>query len=373
MKPRGPPRPGYKRMSLITVTSPHLHRPLDTGQVMRNVIIATLPGLVALTWFFGWGTLINMVWASLVAVALEAIMLKWRGRPVNFFLQDCSALVTAILLALALPPTAPWWLTVVALIFAIAIAKHLYGGLGSNPFNPAMIGYVLVLISFPKQMTSWLPAQSLEGVTALGFVDSLSLIFTGQVAEHGVDAFTLATPLDTFRTYHGNFEKLAAIPVMQGQWAGVGWEWINLGFLIGGLYLLGKRLITWHIPVSMLSALAMLALPFYASDPHNYASPLFHLFSGGAMLGAFFIATDPVTAATSARGKLIFGAGIGILVFVIRTFGGYPDAVAFSVLIMNIAVPMLDYYTQPRTYGHASPKRGLPPKQPSPQQSPPKQ
>lgn len=350
-------------MSILTVTSPHMHRPLDTGQVMRTVILATLPGLAALTWFFGWGTLINIVWGSLVAIAFEAAMLKLRGRPVNFFLRDCSALVTAILLALALPPTVPWWLTMVALLFAIVIAKHLYGGLGSNPFNPAMIGYVLVLISFPKHMTAWLPAQSLTGATALGFVDSLSLIFTGHVADHGVDAFTMATPLDTFRNYHGQFEKLAAAPVMHGQWAGVGWEWVNLGFLVGGLYLLAKRLITWHIPVSMLAALALLSFPFYASDPDNHASPLFHLFSGGAMLGAFFIATDPVTAATSARGKLIFGAGIGIFVFVIRTFGGYPDAVAFSVLIMNITAPFLDYYTQPRTYGHAAPKRGLPPKQ----------
>lgn len=350
-------------MAMISVTSPHMHRPLSTGQVMRAVIIATLPGLVALTWFFGWGTVINIVWASLVAVGLEALMLKLRGRPVNFFLKDCSALVTAILLALAMPPTVPWWLTVVALIFAIVIAKHLYGGLGSNPFNPAMIGYALVLISFPKQMTAWLPAQSLEGATALGFIDSLSLIFTGAVADRGVDAFTMATPLDTFRLYHGQFEKLAAAPVMHGQWAGVAWEWVNLGFLAGGLYLLARRLITWHIPVSMLAAMALLALPFYASDPDNYGSPLFHLFSGGAMLGAFFIATDPVTAATSARGKLIFGAGIGVLVYVIRAFGGYPDAVAFSVLMMNIAAPMLDYYTQPRTYGHTAPKRGLPPKQ----------
>lgn len=349
-------------MSLITVTSPHLHRPLSTGEVMRAVIIATLPGLAALTWFFGWGTLINIVWACLLAVGLEAAMLKLRGRPVDFFLKDCSALVTAILLALALPPTAPWWLMVVAMVFAIVIAKHLYGGLGSNPFNPAMIGYVVVLISFPKQMTSWLPAQTIDGVSALGFLDSLHLIFTGHVADKGVDAFTMATPLDTFRQYHGQFEKLAETPVMHGQWAGVGWEWVNLGFLAGGAYLLARRLITWHIPVSMLGAMALISLPFYAADPHNYASPLFHLFSGGAMLGAFFIATDPVTAATSARGKLIFGAGIGILVYVIRTFGGYPDAVAFSVLMMNIVAPMLDYYTQPRTYGHSTPKRGLPPK-----------
>lgn len=350
-------------MALITVTSPHLHRPLSTGQVMRAVILATLPGLAALTWFFGWGTLINIVWASLLAVGLEAMMLKLRGRPINFFLRDCSALVTAILLALALPPTVPWWLTAVAMVFAIVIAKHLYGGLGSNPFNPAMVGYVVTLISFPKQMTSWLPAQSLEGVTALGFLDSLSLIFTGQVADRGVDAFTLATPLDTFKMYHGQFEKLATLPVLQGHWAGVGWEWVNLGFLLGGIYLLARRLITWHIPVSMLTAMALLSLPFYAADPHNYGSPLFHWLSGGTMLGAFFIATDPVTAATSNRGKLIFGAGIGVLVYVIRTFGGYPDAVAFSVLMMNIAAPMLDYYTQPRTYGHSAAKRGLPPKQ----------
>lgn len=350
-------------MALMTVTSPHLHRPLGTGQIMRSVMVATLPGLAALTWFFGWGNLINMALACITAVMLESLVLKWRGRPVTFFLKDGSAVLTAVLLALALPPTVPWWLTIIAMVFAIVIAKQVYGGLGANLFNPAMVGYALVLVSFPAQMTAWLPSQSLQDVPAIGFLDSLRLTFVGHVGTTQVDAFTGATPLEVFRTYHGQFEKLATLPAMHGHWAGAGWEWINLAFFAGGLFLLGKRLITWHIPVAMLSAIALLALPFYLSDPHNYASPLFHLFSGGSMLGAFFIATDPVTAATSNKGKLIFGVGIGVLVFVIRTFGGYPDAVAFSVLIMNMTVPLLDNYTQPRTYGYPKgrPKRGLPP------------
>lgn len=337
-------------MALITVTSPHTSRPgNNTGAFMRQVVYATLPGLAVLTWLFGAGTLINVCWAVLVALASEAAVLKLRGRNVGFYLRDCSAVLTAVLLALAMPPTAPWWLTLVGVSFSIVIAKQLYGGLGMNPFNPAMVGYVLLLISFPVEMTRWIAPHEAPSVT-----QSIQLFLGNAPA----DAFAGATPLDTFRTWAGDAEQLASQAILTGLLAGQGWDWVNLAFLAGGLYLLARGIISWHIPAGVLIGLAITALPFWLYDGARYASPLFHLFSGAAMMGAFFIATDPVSAATSRLGRLLFGLLIGVLVWVIRSLGGYPDAMAFAVLLMNLAAPTIDYYTQPRTYGHRKARRG---------------
>lgn len=344
-------------MALLSVTSPHIHRPGNTGGFMRQVLYATLPGLFMLTYFFGFGSLLNVILATVVAVACEALILKVRNKPIGFYLGDYSAVVTAVLLALAIPPTAPWWMTVIGTSFAIVVAKHLYGGLGMNPFNPAMIGYVLLLISFPKEMTTWLPAAGLDNTgNAPSLQETLQMAFMGADA----DVLSGATPLDTFKTYAGQPEILDSNAILHGIFAGFGWEWVNVGFLLGGLYLIWRKIITWHIPVGMLLSLFLLSGFFNtAIDADNYPDILHHLLSGGTMLGAFFIATDPVTAATSNKGKIIYGFLIGVLVYVIRTWGGYPDAVAFSVLLMNLAAPMLDYYTQPRTYGHRKPNKGL--------------
>ena len=337
-------------MAFINVTSPHATRQGNhTGAFMRQVLYATLPGLAVLTWLFGYGTLINLAWAILVALASEALVLKLRGRNIRFYLGDYSAVVTAVLLALALPPTAPWWLTLIGVSFSIIVAKQLYGGLGMNPFNPAMVGYVLLLISFPVAMTQWIAPHE-----APALAQSWQL-FLGQ---GGADAFSGATPLDTFRTWAGDAEALASKAILDGALAGHGWDWVNVAFLAGGLYLLWRRIITWHIPVGVLAGLGLTALPFWLADPVRYASPLFHLFSGAAMFGAFFIATDPVSAATSRLGRLIYGTLIGVLVWVIRSHGGYPDALAFAVLLMNLSAPTIDYYTQPRTYGHRKANRG---------------
>lgn len=339
-------------MSLITVTSPHSVQPGNTGQFMRLVVYATLPGLLALTWFFGWGSLINVLWCSLLAVATEAACLWARGRDLRFFLGDCSAWVTGLLLGLALPPFAPWWLSALGTVFAIAVGKHLYGGLGMNPFNPTMLAYALLLVSFPVPMTQWAAPTAGGGVPDVS--DSLAIIFGGL----SIDGRTMATPLDTFRQFAGKepLDALLARP-MFGELAGRGWAWVNLGFLTGGLFLLARRIITWHIPVAMLAALGCMATVFWLLDPSRYASPTLHLFSGATMLGAFFIATDPVTAAASRPGRLLFGAGIGVLLYVIRTFGAYPDAVAFAVLLMNLAAPTIDTYLQPRTWGERVPHR----------------
>jgi electron transport complex protein RnfD len=337
-------------MALMRITSPHAHGPLNTGRVMLYVLVATTPGIIALTLFFGFGTLVNILWGCTLAIAFEALALKLRGRPLAFYLKDLSAVVTATLLCIALPPYAPWWLIAVGIGFSILIAKQLYGGLGYNPFNPAMVGYVVLLISFPVQMTAWAPPLSIGELP--GLMEALRACFIP--AEF--DGITMATPLDLLKQNNSYLmEDLWQQTSQFGRWAGVGWEWANLAFLAGGLWLLYLRIFTWHAPLAMLASLGLMASLFYDGGSSNSGgSPLFHWLSGATMLGAFFIVTDPVTSAASLRGRLIYGALIGALIYLIRIWGNYPDAVAFAILIMNFAAPFIDHYTQPRTYGHSA-------------------
>lgn len=335
-------------MSLIRITSPHTHGSISTGSVMRQVLLATLPGIAVLTWFFGFGTLVNVLWACIVGVACETLALTLRGHSPGFCLKDYSVLVTSVLLGIALPPYAPWWLIAVGVASAVLMAKHLYGGLGYNPFNPAMVGYVVLLISFPLQMTAWAPPRGLEEVP--GLWQALQACF--QPANF--DAVTMATPLDVLRQNDSLLlEDLWQETAQFGRWAGIGWEWVNLAFLAGGAWLLYRRIFTWHAPVAMLAALTLMAALFHdGGSSASGGSPLFHLLSGATMFGAFFIITDPVSSAVSVRGRLVFGALIGVLIYLIRVWGNYPDAVAFAVLIANFAAPFIDHYTQPRSYGH---------------------
>lgn len=338
-------------MALPRITSPHAKGPSRTQRVMLLVLAATLPGVVVLTWLYGAGTLINLAWACAAALGFEAAILRLRQRPVGFFLRDGSVLVTAVLLALALPPYSPWWLTLIATGCAVVFGKQLYGGLGQNPFNPAMIGYVVVLISFPVEMTTW-PVPHSVGLSA-GLQHILGIASLP-------DGWTQATALDVLKVNKSlTIDELWSNPAF-GHFGGIGSEVVNLAFLAGGLFLLHKRLFSWHAPVGMLGALMLMSLVFWnGSGSDSNGSPLFHLLSGATMLGAFFIVTDPVSSATSPRGRLIFGAGVGVLVYVIRAWGGYPDGVAFGVLLMNLAAPTIDYYTRPRTYGHRKAERGF--------------
>lgn len=345
-------------MVFSTVTSPHAHKNHSTNFVMRQVLLATLPGVIALTYFFGWGSLINILWAAIAALASEALVMYWRKRPIGYYLNDGSALVTAILLGIALPPYAPWWLVVLGSAFAIIVVKQLYGGLGFNPFNPAMGAYVLLLISFPLQMSTW--GVPLGVGEYAGFIETF-LIKLG--IQNLPDAYTMATALDVVRQNVSesngfSLSELISVKPQLSNWASVGWEWVNLGFLAGGIYLLWRKIFTWHAPVSMLVALAVMSLLFYDNGSSNSSgSPVFHLLTGATMLGAFFILTDPVSSAVSNKGRIVFGALIGILIFCIRRWGNYPDAVAFAVLLMNFAAPFIDHYTQPRTYGHSKNKK----------------
>ncbi len=322
---------------------------------MFRVILALLPAAAAYAWLFGWGVIVNMLLAVAVALICEAAMLKLRGQRLLPAVGDGSAILTALLLAFALPPLAPWWLTTIGVAFAIVVAKHLYGGLGFNPFNPAMIGYVVLLVSFPRELTLWsLPAGMVEHT--LDLAATLDYVFAARLPDGiGIDALTAATPLDAMKTQLGlgqtTYEIMASRPVF-GLVGGKGWIWINLLLLAGGVWMIWRRIINWHVPVALLGSLFAISSLFFLLDPEHSPSPLFHLFSGAAILGAFFIATDPVTAATSNTGRLWYGAGIGILIYVIRSWGGFPDGVAFAVLLMNMAAPTIDHYTRPRVYGH---------------------
>lgn len=338
-------------MSMVH-SSPFMNTNETVSRMMLAVLYALIPGTLVYVHFFGFGVLINIFIAVTTAIICEVALLKIRHRPVKPFIYDGTAVLTAVLLALALPTLTPWWIAALGTAFAIIIAKHLYGGMGYNPFNPAMVGYAMLLIAFPKEMTAWIPAES----HGLSFFDSLNYSLSESLpVGQSYDAITMATPLDSIRTQlslgytldevHSNNASIF------GNVAGYGWEWINILFLVGGLVLIYIKVISWHIPVAMLGSLAFMAMIFNFADSGTYSPISFHLFGGAAMLGAFFIATDPVTAATSNKGRLIYGAGIGILVYIIRTWGGYPDGVAFAVLLMNMAVPMIDYYFKSPVFG----------------------
>ncbi len=321
---------------------------------MFKVLLALVPGITAYVWIFGGGVLVTIALATATALASEAVMLKVRNRAVKPFLMDYSAVVTAWLLALAIPPLAPWWLIVVGTLFAIVVSKQLYGGLGYNPFNPAMIGYAVLLISFPAIMTKW-PAALELAQSKLSFADQLSFIFSGLLPQGvQIDAVTSATPLDYLKTQltlKHDVSSITQAPLF-GVLGAKGGEYVTVAYLLGGLYLLQQKIISWHLPTAFLAALALISGVFWLIDPTHSASPLFHLFSGASMLCAFFIITDPVSGPTTPKGKLYFAAGVAIITYLIRVYGGYPDGVAFAVIFMNICVPLIDSNTQPRVFGH---------------------
>ena len=333
--------------------SPYITKPASVSQIMLQVLLALIPGIAVYVWFYGPAILVSILLASTTALATEAVMLKLRDRPIAPFLKDNSALLTAWLLALSIPPLAPWWLIVLGTMFAIGIAKHLYGGLGSNPFNPAMIGYAVLIISFPSHMTHWLAPGSL-GTAELDFQSQLNYIFRGILPDSlSLDAVTMATPLDTLKTQlhmNGQMQTILEMPIY-GRLAGVGSEWVSIGFLLGGIYLYARRIIGWHIPAVFLITLFAISGILHLVDPARYAGPLFQWFSGASMLGAFFILTDPVTSPTTPKGRMIFAFGAAILTYLIRVYGGFPDGVAFATLLMNICVPLIDAWTQPAVFG----------------------
>ncbi len=335
--------------------APHVVAGFSVPGVMFQVLLALLPVAVVQVALFGPGALLQFSVAAPTALACEALALRLRGRQAEKSLRDGSVLVTAALLALAVPPTLPCWLTAVGTAVAVLLGKQVYGGLGHNPFNPAMVGYAVLLVSFPLEMTRWpLPV----GAPGPAWSDLARLSWhafsTGVAAEPRWDAYTGATALDALRTGLG--QRYTMDEILRGNafatFGGAGARWVNVAAAAGGAYLLVRGIIRWQIPVAVLAGVALPAAFLHGLDPGAYASATFHLFSGATMLGAFFIATDPVSAATSDRGRLLYGAGIGLVTWVIRIWGGYPDGIAFAVLLMNLAAPLLDRYTVPRIHGH---------------------
>ena len=334
--------------------SPYISNAPSVSTMMLKVLLALVPGIIAYVWVFGGGVLVTIALATVTAIAAEAAMLKIRKRPIQPFISDYSAVITAWLLALAIPPLSPWWMIVVGTLFAIVIAKQLYGGLGYNPFNPAMIGYAVLLISFPALMTKW-PAALQLAQTKLSFTDQLGYIFSGMLPQGVlVDAITSATPLDYLKTQLTLKHDIASItqaPIF-GALGGKGGEYITGAYLLGGLYLWQQKIISWHLPTAFLGVLALISGVFWIINPAHFASPMFHLFSGASMMCAFFIITDPVSGPTTPKGKLWFAGGVALITYLVRVYGGYPDGVAFAVIFMNICVPLIDAATQPRVFGH---------------------
>jgi electron transport complex protein RnfD len=305
---------------------------LNTSNLMLQVIYGLALGVALQFYFFGWGVIYQITLALITGIAAEIIFLKIRKKSIDA-IKDNSAALTAILLAISIPSIAPWWIVVLGTSFAIIFGKQLYGGLGSNPLNPAMLGYAFLLISFPLEMTRWTSSF-------LSFGEGLNVIFSSI----NIDALSSATRLEEAKFALMEGEVFNPIQIDQT-------VWINLGFLVGGVYLFYKKVITWQIPLSFLVGIIAMSVLLMLIDSDHAMGPVFHLFHGATMLGAFFILTDPVSSSTTPRGRLIFGFLIGILVIIIRTYGSYPDGVAFAVLLLNIAVPLIDYYSKPKVFG----------------------
>ncbi|KKO49204.1 electron transporter RnfD [Arsukibacterium sp. MJ3] len=348
-------------MSFKITSSPHNRISRSTSEIMLLVVLACIPGIAVQAVLFGYGVLVQLLLAISTAWLAEALIMRLRAKKVLPRLKDHSALLTGVLLAISIPPYAPWWLIVIGTLFAIIIVKQLYGGLGNNLFNPAMAAYVVLLISFPLQMTQWLPSVSLQP-ESLHLLDAFCAVFSQYSCsgfsisqlQTGIDGISMATPLDTIRTDLAAGRTLTESlqsPVFYGI-AGAGWLWVNLAYLAGGLLLLKLRVIGWRIPAAVLGGLFVCSLLSWLAAADTNPSPMLQLFSGATMLAAFFIATDPVSASTTNNGRIVYGVLIGFIIYIIRKYGGYPDGVAFAVLLANMAVPLIDYYTRPRTYGH---------------------
>lgn len=328
----------------------------NVASIMQQVLLALVPATLAYVWYFGPGLILNLIVATIFCVGGEAAMLRLRNKPVEPTLYDFSAIVTAALIALAMPALTPWWVTATASLFGIVVAKHLYGGLGFNIFNPAMAGYAVVLVAFPLDMNLW-PAPRMGDLDYHypTFYETARYMFTGTFPDYlSFDAISRATPLDTVKAGLAGqftFQELQINPMM-GDFGGRGWEWIGNFTAIGGGWLLLRKIIRWQLPLGVFAGLLIPATILYILQPDIHPSPGFYLFSGGTILCAFFIATDPVSAATSPKGRLIYGFGIGFLIYAIRRWGSYADGVAFAVLLMNMATPAIDYLTRPRIVGH---------------------
>jgi len=302
---------------------------------MYSVVVALIPAMFVGVYLFGFQALAIILLSVVASMATEVGAQRMMGRKVT--ISDGSAVITGILLALNLPPTVPWWLVVTGSAIAIVIGKQIYGGLGYNPFNPALVARVILLISFPVQMTSWVKPTPLFS--------------------RAIDVVTTATPLGEMKTHLLLKNSLEGFTMGElwnpfiGNIGGCIGETSVIALLLGAGFLLYRGYITWHIPITFVGTVFILSGFFWLINPDQYMNPFFHILTGGLMLGAFYMATDMVTSPVTARGMMVFGAGCGVITIIIRLFGGYPEGVSYSILLMNAATPLIDRYTRPMTFG----------------------
>ena len=336
-----PVKPAEKRAAespaprFEAASSPHLHSSATVGSIMWTVFIALLPAAAVGVYYFGLPGLTVLTASVLGCILVEAAWQRITGQEIS--VGDGSAALTGLLLGMNVPPASPLWMVLVGCLVAIFIAKQIFGGLGYNPFNPALVARIFLLISFPVQMTTW---------------TAPSPFFSW-----GTDAVTTATPLSEVKMElmtKGTAlaaENFNLLDGLMGNIPGSAGATAVLALTLGGLFLLVRGIITWHIPESMIGSVALVSWLCNSINPAVFPGPGFQLFTGGLVIGAFFMATDYVTSPVSPKGMLIFGAGCGLLTIIIRYWGGYPDGVAFAILLMNMCVPLIDQYTQPRVFG----------------------
>jgi electron transport complex protein RnfD len=324
----------------ILSSSPHLLTEESVPGIMRSVVIALLPATAMGVYLFGFHALLIILICTASAVVIEAICQKTLGRKIT--LTDWSAAVTGILMALNLPPGSPWWIAFLGSGIAIVLGKQIYGGLGYNPFNPVLVARVILLISFPVQMTRWWQPRIPFFANA--------------------DVVTRATPLGELKTHLmlkgtlDGFTMDRLIDPLLGNIGGCIGEVSVIALTLGGLYLLARKVISWHIPLAFLGTVFLATAFLWMLNPERFINPFFHLFTGGLFLGALYMATDLVTSPVMKQGMIVFGIGCGLITFVIRVFGGYPEGVSFSILLMNAATPLIDRFTAPKPFGWVEPE-----------------
>jgi Na+-translocating ferredoxin:NAD+ oxidoreductase subunit D len=322
--------------NLLTVSpSPHVHSADSARKIMYRVVIAMIPALLWSVFVFGLDALRVTFIAVAACIAFEYLIQKYLMK-VKPSVTDGSALVTGILLAFNVPASLPWWIIVIGALAAMGIGKLSFGGLGNNIFNPALVGRVFLLISFPVQMTSW-PVTRQSEVDAVTSATPLGMIKEALMSGTSVSQVTEQLP--------------GATDLLLGSISGSLGEISALMLVIGGLYMVFRKVITWHIPVSIIGTVALVAAVFWLVDPQTYIHPVYHVLTGGLMLGAIFMATDMVTSPMTPKGQIIYGVGIGVITIAIRLFGAYPEGISFAILIMNAFTPLINTYVKPKRFG----------------------
>ncbi len=322
--------------NLLTISpSPHVHSNDSTQKIMYRVVYAMIPALVWSVFVFGLDALRVTLIAVAACMAFEFVIQKYLLK-IKPTITDGSALITGILMAFNVPSNLPWWIIVIGSMAAIGIGKLSFGGLGNNIFNPALVGRVFMLISFPVQMTSW-PVNLQSGIDGVTAATPLSIIKEG---------LTNGTPVTEI-----SGQLPSTIDMLFGNTGGSLGEISALLLILGGLYMLWKKVITWQIPVSIIATVALIAAIFWAVNPEMYINPIYHVLTGGLMLGAIFMATDMVSSPMTQKGQIIYGVGIGAITISIRMFGAYPEGISFAILIMNAVTPLINTYVKPKRFG----------------------